>query len=139
MKVGFTGTQTGMNGVQKTIVLDLLAQLNASEAHHGDCVGADAQFHAIVTGMFPQTKTVVHPPTKRMKRAFVQADEYLEPKHYLDRNQDIVNGCDIIIACPKQEQDEQRSGTWATIRYAKKTNKPITIVYPSARIERIGC
>ena len=51
---------------------------------------------------------------------------------YLDgftetRNKDIVNSCDILIACPENDKEVIRSGTWSTIRYAKKINKTVLL------------
>ena len=43
MIIGFTGSRKGMTGEQAAVVMRLL--LSATEGHHGDCVGADEQFH----------------------------------------------------------------------------------------------
>jgi len=37
---------------------------------------------------------------------------------------------------PKGKVEEWRgSGTWATIRYARKVGKPVTIIYPDGEIQ----
>ena len=51
-------------------------------------------------------------------------------KDYLVRNHDIVDVCDVLVATPGQKEEQIRSGTWATIRYARKIRKQIIIVYP---------
>lgn len=61
------------------------------------------------------------------------SDEKREPLPYLARNCVIVDEADILLACPKGPE-EQRSGTWATVRYARKQNKRIVIVYPDGTI-----
>ena len=38
---------------------------------------------------------------------------------YLERNKNIVNAVDFIIAAP-DGPEKVRSGTWSTVRYAKK-------------------
>jgi hypothetical protein len=46
--IGFTGTRHGMTPAQRHAVSQLIAELAAGAAftaHHGDCVGADAEFH----------------------------------------------------------------------------------------------
>lgn len=50
-------------------------------------------------------------------------------KPYLKRNIDIVDNTDILIGCPSGEEIV-RSGTWHTIRYAKKQNKKIMMIRP---------
>ncbi len=121
MKIGFTGTQIGMSQRQKDRLRWVIA--DASEFHHGDCIGADAEAHEIALGL--GLKIVIHPPLLESKRAFCKgAFQVLDPKEYLDRNRDIVDCCQILIAAPRNMKEELRSGTWSTIRYAKKTKKP---------------
>lgn len=96
--------------------------------HHGDCVGADAEFHDIAWGM---CFIIVHPPIEDMYRAFcIAPDKTLEPRPYLARNKDIVNQSDILIAAPNTLVEEWRSGTWSTVRYARKMGKPVIILDP---------
>lgn len=45
-------------------------------------------------------------------------------------NRDIVAETDELIATPKGFQEERRSGTWATVRYALKARKPVTVIWP---------
>lgn len=73
---------------------------------------------------------IIHPPINSSKRAWKNGILKKE-KEYLDRNHDIVDCSDILITCPKEDVEQLRSGTWATIRYAKKSNKKTIIIYPS--------
>jgi hypothetical protein len=73
---------------------------------------------------------VIHPPLYDNKRAFCIGDEICSKKDYLDRNRDIVDNCDLLIATPKETTEVLRSGTWSTVRYAKKIGKPIVIIEP---------
>jgi hypothetical protein len=124
MKIGFTGTQQGMTEKQKHEIAKLIKQ--ASEFHHGDCIGADSEAHqlAIEYGIF----TVIHPPDNPSKRAWCVGDQVLPAKPYLDRNHDIVDQTEVLIAAPFEDEDKLRSGTWATIRYAKRQGVPIRMV-----------
>lgn len=127
MKVGFTGTQRGMSAAQRA---ELRAQLvGATELHHGDCIGADAEAHAIAQSL--GIRIVIHPPEISAKRAFCKgaAVTYL-PLPYLERNRHIVNLTARLIAAPKTAEEELRSGTWATVRYARQRRRPVTILFP---------
>lgn len=105
------------------------------EFHHGDCVGADASSHYLAWRY--SAKVVVHPPSDPKLRAFVHRglywdDEFivLPEKPYHERNRDIVDACDLLIACPKERGPVWHGGTWYTIHYAEKVGKPVTIIWP---------
>ncbi len=123
MKVGFTGTQLGMSQHQKEQFVLKMYELNPTEFHHGDCIGADAQAHDIVREFFPDVKIHVHPPIYSNKRAFKVGDVTYEKDHYLVRDRRIVDSTEFLIGTPKTNLEELRSGTWTTIRHARKTNK----------------
>lgn len=134
-RIGFTGTQYGMTESQLITlkqILDyekLFSQITLSaEFHHGDCIGSDKQAHDIAVPL--GFKTVIHPPLNPSKRAFCNGNEIRPVKPYLERNHDIVNETFLIIATPKESQEILRSGTWATVRYAKKCSKPTIIINP---------
>lgn len=140
-KIGFTGTQRGMTDKQKYMIeTSALVHSMPIEWHHGDCVGADEDFHKIV-GTFTKEprydRIVIHPPLVWQKRAFCDADEWREPRDYLDRNHDIVDETEFLIATPGEFEEVLRSGTWATIRYAKRTGKFTTVIFPDGTIKFI--
>jgi len=136
MSVGFTGTQFGLTSRQKSTLKHVLEKLREDESklRHGDCVGADTDANTIarVLGF----KTVSHPPINEKKRAFCEVDEILPAKEYLERNQDIVNCSKLLIACPRGAREIMRSGTWATVRRARKVNKDIILIYFDGSIKR---
>lgn len=133
MKVGFTGTQSGMTGEQKKEVNRLMLLLSPSEFHHGDCIGSDEEAHRIAYRL--SRPIYIHPPKISTKRAFTNGFISYPPKPYLERNHDIVDNVYILIACPK-EKEILRSGTWATIRYAILRKIKTIIIYPNGIIER---
>ena len=136
MKIGFTGTRVGMSTHQLAGVHDVLRCLCPSEAHHGDCVGSDAQFHSsaqhVAFNLGYKVKIVVHPPSNSTHRANVTGDDAYAPKPYLERNKWIVDKTQLLIATPAGPE-VQRSGTWSTIRYARSRNRPIIILWPDGR------
>lgn len=143
MNIGFTGTRYGMTYKQKREVLRFLEDredLPEYKVHHGDCIGADAQFHdfAKIFGF----KIIIHPPQDDSKRAFCGIHdndpdiEILPAKAYLDRNRDIVYQSDFLIAAVEgPEEKSTRSGTWYTIRQAAKREVNTLIVYPDGTID----
>lgn len=140
MRIGFTGTRRGMSEPQRNVVQILLAEFGAepgSTFHHGDCVGADEQAHrqadAVGLGIF------IYPPIDSTHRTHCgllklaqgsQIRKIYQPKHYTARNRDIVNSSDIIIAAPREFEEQSFGGTWYTVRYARKAGKRVLIVYP---------
>jgi hypothetical protein len=122
-----------MTGAQKERLKGLLNASGCSEAHHGDCVGADEQFHDILTEGLGWT-IVIHPSSSDALRAYKGEGEFdtiiLPPKPPLQRNHDIVDASDLMIACPNEREEILRSGTWATIRYARERHKPLIVILP---------
>jgi hypothetical protein len=138
MNVGFTGTRFGMSELQKQALYGKLTELKEpkqsqiyaiiwEEFHHGDCVGADAEAHAIALTF--RFKVVIHPPDQDKLRAFCKTYSRLEfPRPYLERNKIIVDSCNLLIAAPRTNGEKLRSGTWSTIRYAKHMKKEVYIL-----------
>lgn len=134
--VGFTGTQVGMTEKQKITLGRLIERAKVSEFHHGDCIGADEEADNIVR-LVSTAVIHIHPPIDDRAQAwcFMRGEDVeYPPKPYLDRNHDIVDACDILYATPKGFKEELRSGTWATIRYARKKGKKIKIIFPDGSI-----
>lgn len=119
------------------MLLMTLAQLRVRGArwmHNGDCVGADAIAGRMWRSLDGQLW--IHPPTVETKRAFLTCDFASDRMPYLQRNHVIVNMCEALIATPTEMFEQQRSGTWATIRYAAKMRRPITIIWPNGSVEQ---
>lgn len=138
-RVGFTGTQNGMTKLQLmscTAALTALHGMKANIFEHGDCIGADAQAHAIAVHLC--FDIIIHPSYYKNKRAFCTgAKLVMDPKPYLLRNRNIVRDVDILVAAPSGPET-LRSGTWSTVRYAMKIGKTVTIVWPDGRLEGLA-
>lgn len=133
MILGFTGTQQGMAPRQRKAVAQLLYRLNPSEVHLGDCIGADSEAYdeAVRIG----ATTIGHPADGTKKRAFRDYDRERAPKPPLTRNSDIaLAGVDGLIAAPSGFVEVLRSGTWATVRYARKLGRRIWVVRPDGKV-----
>lgn len=139
MRIGFTGTSAGMTAKQKAAVRALLRRLRDrgwgladDDFHHGVCIGADEQAHAMAETL--GFRVWLHPPTdeKALSKTCKAAYETLPSRPYLARNRAIVDDSDLLIATPKtlDEKAEPRSGTWYTVRYAKSKGVPTVMVWP---------
>lgn len=131
--LGFSGTKKGMNEHQLHYVLKQLRR--AEVLHHGDCVGADAQADSLC-GSFG-IKRYAWPGLdafgKSPSRAFCAAEYIMDPAPYYARNRTIVlHGVDGLIAAPEGPEDSfPRSGTWFTVRQARRYKRKLYIVLPS--------
>ena len=134
MILGFSGTRHGLTEKQRDLLTRLLDRIKPVEARHGDCIGADTEFHHLCRSR--GVGVVLHPPPAGPGRACNSDALIVMPeKGYLSRNRDIVDGADMLIACPADMKEIRRSGTWSTIRYARKTGKRLVVIYPDGRVE----
>lgn len=133
--LGFTGTREGMTPAQ-IIAVDGLTMYDFHTVHHGDCVGADAMMHAIAraNGQW----IVGHPPSDPKLRAYCTFDEMWPEKAYYTRNRDIVNSSGVLLATPKEMEEQPKGGTWYTVGYARTKKKPIIIVWPNGDFKKEG-
>jgi hypothetical protein len=134
--VSFTGTRHGLTPAQRAALEAVILQEcgPAGELHHGDCVGADAEAHALARKH--GYRTVIHPPDRDGRRAFCVADRVLSPRPYLERNRGIVDAGGVLLACPGEAEERRRSGTWAAVRYARRTGKHVVLVFPDGTARR---
>lgn len=142
MKLGVTATRAGLTPKQLTWFDEYIRSkiTEITEFHHGDCFGGDAQLHRLVylarnprVGSNYPIKIVVHPCNLHEQRAYCKlknTDMEMPERDPLRRNYDIVDATDRLLVFPKGLEEERRSGTWATYRYARKYSKPFVIVYP---------
>lgn len=135
VNVGVTASREGLTLAQVRAGRALVSGLENVVLHHGDCVGGDYQLHALFAEIFADLRVVLHPPKSEACRAWTFGDEVRPPKDFLLRNKDIVNETNVLLAFP-DGPEVVRSGTWSTVRYAKKVKKPWVVIYPDGRIER---
>lgn len=130
MRLGMSGSRQGMSehALAKFNIFLKNNYLSIEEVHHGDCVGADSQFHNLIMKL--GIKIIIHPPNYNKLRAYCIGDECRKELPFLKRNKNIVDESDMLVAFPPTKNEILRSGTWSTIRYAKKQNIKILIIYP---------
>jgi hypothetical protein len=127
-----------MSRLQVEAVARILCDLRATDLHHGDCFGADKDAHMI--GLVLDLTMHLHVPSATRFRAFCEVrlgvDVVYAPKPYLERDHDIVNATTALIATPKQMTEHLRSGTWATVRYARTVGRAIYVVWPTGEVSK---
>lgn len=145
MRVGFTGTRDGMTDPQAAQVgalLEALRWVGATQAMHGLCKGADEHFHHLARahGYFLIGCPGVTHTGLAYLRSSVECDMVKRAKPFLVRDKDIVTDTDVLIATPKEQISQHRSGTWTTIRYAREAQKPLLLIWPdgSSLVEQVA-
>jgi hypothetical protein len=133
VRVGFTGTRRGLTIVQQNVLRAELAHLHPQLLVHGACIGADNEADQIAVELgIPR---LVYPSTARTRilDSVLQARAaltILNPLPPLVRDKLIVAASEVVIACPWQYTEQRRSGTWATVRYARAAGRPVIIIGP---------
>lgn len=131
MIIGFTGTRFGPTP-QQSNKLRLLLKLYAKDCtyfHHGGCYGADIAARDIAIEL--HVPTVCHPGSDWQWENSIGKDRITLPqKPYLERDKDIAAEADLLLAASRIMKEEKKSGTWATVRAARKLNKRIIVCWP---------
>lgn len=134
MIFGFSGSRGGMTEVQQDRLRALITQFRVDELHHGDCVGADAQAHAIAVEM--GLRIVIHPPSDPRLRAWcelsLEGGEIMKPLPYAERNLEITRA-GTLVAVPGAGTPRGRGGTWMTYKLAEKNKTPRLLISPAGR------
>lgn len=139
MNFGFTGTKRGARQAQLGQVWLILNEgfAKGDEFHHGDCEGADVQVASIANTI--GYKIICHPPVNPKHRGWYKFNDVVLPEgEYIERDKDIVNATQGLIACPNTPYETIRSGTWTTVRYARILKRPIWIVTPHGIVQKEG-
>ena len=119
-----------MSPFQKLILGRILDRYSPNFITHGGCIGADEEFHKMCLSR-KTNKSISHyimvfPSNLKDQQGNWKGANYVcKGQDPLVRNQIIVDQSDILIAAPRSDNEEQRSGTWATIRYARKIGVPV--------------
>ncbi len=154
MRVGFTGTRHGLGLDQFEELIRVMEYLTRSECclrwgngdeitihdhptlYHGDCVGADEQADEVAASM--GWTIVIHPPSNDRYRAHCERKPGIlrnvrVAEEYMRRNTLIVSLADVMLACPRENHEVTRSGTWATVRLARKRLIHTAFIWPQGR------
>lgn len=136
-RVGFTGSQYGLSLPQyRSLEQYLYGLAPMDEFHHGDCIKADEMAHDLAR--YAGAREIhAHPCEIEEKRAHCAADVVHPVKHHKVRNRDIARGGeDLLIACPRgPEASLPYSGTWQTVRLARRLRRKIVVIWPDGSVK----
>lgn len=129
MRIGFTGTSTKtLSAYQLSELVSFFARRPKAVLVHGGCVGADNTADAVAARM--GLDRVVYPAkgvaaNKRVLFETLRARTgsrvtIMAPDAPLERNKTIVKMSDLLLAMPGSATEVLRSGTWATVRFARQ-------------------
>lgn len=137
MNVGVTATADGLARQQELVLASLLSDLRTDDVDwllHGCCTGGDEQLALRARRLGYLLHGLPGRGLLDPARSLILNDR-LDPvpstkTPELTRNRHIVAAVGVLLAGPSGFTEERRSGTWATIRYAKAARLPLIIVYP---------
>jgi hypothetical protein len=116
----------------------LTAHLDGSVYITGGAVGVDTYVLRKMSAWLPKAEHRVYLPAHgpdwdneylALADTVVRIPDTMNHPHR-SRNAAIVDGCDVLLAFPLHNEDHgqsKRSGTWMTIRMARKAGKPIVL------------
>lgn len=145
-----TGPREGIRSAQAEVVSQIFrCNLQSNDfylptgfdtVHHGDCTGFDAFIHGLTEEeQYSHIHRIIHPPKVSTFRAFCKCtrpgDEMRHEEHYLVRDRRMVSEGDMLLAAPKTYTQQLHSGTWYTVRHARKKLLPTLIVWPNGEHE----
>jgi hypothetical protein len=116
--VGFTGTREGMSREQADqlgFVLAILmgaARSGPPEFHYGTHEGV-------------QLRADEEAAETARAYGFRLRPHHARRGEELARDRRMVAAIDVLVAAPLSDREEQRSGTWATVRYMRASRKPV--------------
>jgi hypothetical protein len=139
VNVSFTGTREGMTEHQSLSLAQWLSRHRNRIAvfAHGCCTGADVQAHKLFRDVCGSSLFIAVYPSTANTRAPIppDADFVDDPKPPLMRNRLIVEaGRDVLLACPKDMEEQRRGGTWHAVRYARNIGVPVEIFWPKEKL-----
>jgi hypothetical protein len=132
--LGITGTRDGPRPAQTAATLKFMRGLKPYRVVHGGAPGFDMIAHGIAEALRVR-EIEVHPSTVRSQSIIAGAGVVVYPElPPLERNHVIVKRVYGLLACPKTDDEELRSGTWATVRYAREAGVPVYLIKQDGRI-----
>jgi len=136
MRYAFTATQKVPAGGEAIIEATVAALRDGTEFTSGSAYGGDSLIARIVAEVWPRAVNRVvrpaapcSPEAARWATLVEQAPEGKDQRDaYGKRNIYMLNRADVLVAFPRNGREALRSGTWWTVRMARKRSIPILVV-----------
>ena len=136
MILGFTGTRLGTRPAQTAAIHWFMHRLRPSRLVHGGASGADMVAHGIAESLGIPV-IWIYPGDTRSSAVWAGMRAGIEiypPLPPLERNRVMVKQIHGLLACPKSDTEELRSGTWSTVRYARAAGVPVYLIRANGKI-----
>lgn len=119
LRVGFTGTRAGMSAAQRTQLVFMLAAMGRQGVIH--------EFHY---GTHETVRLLADEQAAEIAKAqgYTPVPHHAMPGGELARDTAQVAVVDVLLAAPLQDAEVLRSGTWATVRRARKRKIPCAML-----------
>lgn len=141
MDIGITATRNGLTERQKVSLGILLVShyvgAKNKRFRHGSCRGGDAQAARLVRKLFGKDVEIYcHPgPKDDPNQEDSGVDNVVhDPTTHFARNRNIVDGVSLMFACPYEDKEQAKGGTWYTVSYSRKAGVPVVIIWPDGSI-----
>jgi hypothetical protein len=147
--LAFTGTRRGLTPAQLAALRVVLAEIrfHNSVVHNGAAEGADEEMLDLLAEGLAGRPTVHLWPCNRERQqwAFEWALAFSKALHPsarvhptappLERNRRMVAAASVVVACP-DGPERLRSGTWSTVRAARRRGREVVLVWPDGSVTR---
>lgn len=143
-RYGFSGSRSIPAG-RESIIDGVLAILHGAEFTTGACMGVDAYVGMKLWRDHPEALHRIVVPADRSRVEYwwthrairdagpqsgVLLEEMMPGMSYADRNQRIVQHSDVLVAFPAHPETDprsKRSGTWQTVRMARRAGLDVLV------------
>lgn len=136
--LAFTATRKGITLEQIQSAHEIVSVEEPTKFLHGCAEGGDRQLHDVAT---PGRRELCPSRKEQFRWALdnvVEGDEIRDiptgKNPEITRNRRMVDRASVLVACPESATEIQRSGTWATIRYARTLGRRIAIISPNGDV-----
>lgn len=146
MRLSFTGSRLGLTDAAFDALYRRLAEYRRYHKEvrgsHGGCIGGDRLFHEFLRELWGEAAFLTIHPASNVPPSLQDlsdADDLLAPAHSRDRNEAIVLAArhGVLVACPWAPEgaaESRRSGTWQTIRMARRLLGGCVLVLPDGSV-----
>lgn len=138
MILATSGTRLGPRIAQGVAFRRFIRRFKPDGFVHGGARGWDTIAHHAVCAFYDDVSFEVFPATEDgsvWNNIGWPGNTYKhEPLPALERNQLIIEAGHWLLAVPAQDREEERSGTWHTIRCARARGVPVYVILSDGRI-----